>query len=266
MHAAARLAHGNLGGEGDGDAVLVAQCAHNPFGNHQLVGGIFQRSGQELDFVLLIHQVVHAEIAHLAVAVLNQPAAFGNQFHRLGAEILKLAERCRGVVAALVGGHILLLLGSDDVVLQLAHHLKLHAARSLAESLAGLGQGIFRCHVEWLAVLGVEITQNVESGDVGKRVDESGAETRNHVQIAAASLQEGKQAAAVHALARSEDLVGMLHAVDDEIQRFQSPVVRHVAELDHLYFKLLDDLEDIGLGEFTHRFLKELHQTVGIEF
>ena len=70
----------------------------------------------------------------------------------------------------------------------------------------------------------------------------------------------------IDSLARSEDLVGMLHAVDDEIQRFQPPVVRHVAELDHLYFKLLDDLEDIGLGEFTHRFLKELHQTVGIEF
>ena len=58
----------------------------------------------------------------------------------------------------------------------------------------------------------------------------------------------------------------MLQTVDDEIQRLQTPIVRHVAELDHLDFELLDDLEDISLGELSHGFFQKLHQAVGIEF
>ena len=207
----------NLGGEGDGDAVLVAQRAHNPLGYHQLVGGIFERGGEELNLVLLIHRVVHAEVAHLAVAVLNQAATFSNQLHRLHAVVLKLAEGRRGMVAALVFGHIALLLGGNDVVLQLAHHLKLHAARRLAEGFARLGQRVFGCHVEGFSVLGVEIAEQVQRGYLGKGIEKCRPEAGYHIQVAAARLEEGKQAAAVHAFAAGQYLVGMCQAVDDEV-------------------------------------------------
>ena len=137
---------------------------------------------------------------------------------------------------------------------------------AFAEGIAGLVQGVFGSHLEGLAVLGVEVAQDVERGNVGKGVDESRAETRHDIEVRAAGLEEGEEAAAVHTLAAGENLVGVFQAVDDEVEGLQPPVVRHVAEVDHLYVELLDDLEDIGLGEFTHRFLKELHQTVGVKF
>ena len=55
MHSAASLADGNLGGEGYGNAVLVAQLTHHPFGDDQLVGSLLEVRGQEFYLVLLVH-------------------------------------------------------------------------------------------------------------------------------------------------------------------------------------------------------------------
>ena len=71
------------------------------------------------------------------------------------------------------------------------------------------------------------------------------------------SAWEGEEAAAVHTLARGENLVGVLQAVDDKVQRLQPAVMGHIAELDHLDFHLLDDLEDIVFGELAHGLLQK---------
>ena len=102
MHARSGLAHGNLGGKGQGHAVLVSQLTHNPLGNHQLVGGILYIGRQELNLVLLIDLAVLGKVTHLTVAVLDKTAALGNQLHGLGAQILELAERSALVIAALI--------------------------------------------------------------------------------------------------------------------------------------------------------------------
>ena len=201
VHTAAGLADSDFGSKGDGDAVAVSQRAHNPFGYDQLVGGILKIGRQKLNLVLLVHRVAHGEIAHLAVAVFDKSSALGNKFHSLGAVVLELAERTRLVVAALVGGQIVLLLRSDSIVFQLAHNLKLHTVGSLAEGLASLVQRILGCHLEGLAVLGVEVAQDVERRYLGKGVDECRAEARNDIEVRASSLEEGEQARAVDTLA-----------------------------------------------------------------
>ena len=57
----------------------------------------------------------------------------------------------------------------------------------------------------------------------------------------------------------------MAKALDDEVEGLQTTVVRHVAEVDHLYLEFLYHFEDIGLGEFFLRLLQESHQGVGVE-
>ena len=205
------------------------------------------------------------KVAHLRVAVLNLTASGGNHTHGFGAEFLKLAVGHRDVVAVLVLGHIVLLLGGDGVVFKLTHHLELHAAGGLAEGAVGLLQGVFRSHSEGLAILGVERAEQVERRHLGEGVDEGCAETRDDVKVRVARLDVGEQARAVDALATSEHLVGVRQRLNDEVKRMQLAVIRHVAEVDHLDLEFLDDLEDIGLGELCHGFLQKRHQGVGIE-
>ena len=169
------------------------------------------------------------------------------------------------MVAVLVFGHIHVVLGSDGIVFQFAHHLELHTARSLAEGTSGLLEGIFWGKGEGFTVLGVERAEKVQCGHIGKGVEEGGTETRNDIKVGVPGLDVGEQAAAVDTLTAGEHLVGMGKALDDEIQGVQAPVVGHVAEVDHLYMEFLDDLEDISLGELDHRFLEESHQRVGVE-
>ena len=266
VHAAARLADGDFRGEGDGDAVFVTQLAHNPLGDDELVGSVLEGGGQKLNLVLLVHGVADGEVAHLGVTVFDKAATFGYELHSLDAELLELAERLRSVIAALVGREIFVILGSDDIVFEFAHNLELHAAGGFAKGLAGFGEGVFRSHFEGLAVLGVEVAEEVERGDIGEGVDEGGAETRDDVEVAAARLEEGEEAGSIDTLAGGKNLVGVVEAVDDEVEGLEATVVRHVAELYHLDVELVDDAEHVGLGELTHRFLQELHQTVWVVF
>ncbi len=194
MHTTASLANSDFRSKCNGDTILIAKRAHNPFCNHQLVGGILQFSRQEFNLILLIHSVAHGEIAHLAVAVFNQPTAFGDKFHSLGTEILKFAEGARLVVATLVGRQIILLLWSDGVVFQLTHNLKFHSIGSLTESIASLGQSIFWSHLEGFTVLSVEVAKYVKCRNIGKGIDKCCAETRNDIEVRTAGLKEWEQA------------------------------------------------------------------------
>ena len=170
------------------------------------------------------------------------------------------------MVAMLVFGHILILARSDGVVLQLAHHLELHTTRSLTESAASLLQGVLRSHLERLTVLGVERAKQVECRHLGEGVEEGGAETWDDVKVRIAGLDVGEQRTAVHSFTAGQHLVGMCKALNHEVERMQTPVIRHIAEVDHLDLELLDDLEDISLGELSHRLFEKSHQRVRVEF
>ena len=265
MHAAAGLANGDLRRKGDGDAVAVAQLAHHPFGYHQLVGGILKVRRQKLYLVLLVHHVAVGEVAHLAVTVFDLAAGGGNQPHGLRPEVLKLAERLRHMVSMLVLRQIGILLRRYGVVLQLAHHLKLHATRGLAERAPRFLQRILRRQLEGLPVFRVERTQQVQRGHLGKGVYEGRPEARYDVEVRVAGLDIGKQAAPVHALAARQHLVGMSQTLYHKIQRVQLAVIRHIAEIDHLYLELLYNLEDISLGELALRLLQKRHQRIRIK-
>ena len=242
----------------------MTQLTHNPFGNNELVGGIFQIRRQKLYLVLFIHRIAHRKVTHFAVSILYQSAAFGNELHGMCAEILEFAEGHRSVVSALVGGKVVVLLVGNDVVLQFAHHLKLHAARSLAESLACLVQRVFGGHLEGLAILGVEIAEDVESRNLCKRVDESCTESGYHIQVGAAGLEEREKARSVHTLARSQHVADVVVAVDDKIQRLQASIVSHIAELHHFDIHLFYYTHHVVASELACRFLQKGDKSVRV--
>ena len=258
----AGLAGGDLGGEGDVVAQLVAEVADDPLGYHELVGGLLDGHGEELDLVLLVVLALEAEVADLGMAVLDLAACLGDVLHALLAELVGLGIGCGLVVAALVlGGEHLLVVG-DDVVLELAHGLELHAG-DLAEGLGGLVQGMLRGGLEGMAVL-VEIgTQHGDGGYLGEGVDECRLVAGQHVEVAGACLYEGEQAAAVDALAAAEDGVEVGQVVDDEVEGLQLAVAAGVHEVDHADVVLDDVVDDVGLGELGRWFLEKQHHGIG---
>ncbi len=265
VQARAGLSGGNLRGEGDVVAHLIGQVADNPLGNHQLVGRVLGLHGQELNLVLLVNHAVDGEVAHLGVAVLNLSAGLCDVGHALGAELVELGVWGRFVIALLVCGGEHLLVRSDDVILQLAHGLELHA-RHAVEGLASLAQGVLGRAFQQFAVL-VEVgAEHGQGGDFGKGVEEGGADAGQHIEVAAAGLYEGEEAAAVHSLATGEDGVQIGHVVDDEVQRLQPAVAGGIHEVDHPDVVLADKADDVCLGKFLAGLSEEGHQFVGIQF
>ena len=198
------------------------------------------------------------------MAILDEAATFGNKLHGLDAKVLEFAERAGSVIATLVGGEVVVLFGGDGIVFQLAHNLKLHASGGLAESLASLVESVLGGHLKGLAILGVEIAENVEGGDFGEGVDEGSAETWDDVEVAAAGLKEWEQAGAVDALARGQHLLDVLVAVDNEVESVETTIVSHIAEVDHLDSEFLDDTHHVVAGELTCGFLEESHKSVRV--
>ena len=266
VHTTAGLADGDLRSEGDGDAVFVAQLAHHPFGNDQLVGSRLEVGRQELYLVLLIHQIAVGEVAHLAVAILDFATGRGDHAHSFGAELLELAVGHTHVVAMLVLRHVLVLSGSNGVVFQLAHHLEFHTTCGLAESTGGLLKRILGSHSEGLAVLVEEGAEKVEGRHLGEGIEEGGAEPGDNIEVRVAGFDVGEEAGTIHALTAGKHLVDMGQALDDEVEGVEFAIVGHVAEIDHFHLELLNHFEDVGLGEFLLGLLEEGNQRVGIEF
>ena len=94
VHTTTSLANSNLRCKSDSDTILVAKLTHNPFGNNKLVGSILKISRKELNLILLVHSITHGEIAHLAMAILNEATTFGYKLHGASAVLGKFAERC----------------------------------------------------------------------------------------------------------------------------------------------------------------------------
>ena len=186
------LAHGNLGGKSHVQPHLVCQVADDPLGQRQLVGGLLGRHGQELNLVLLIDGAVLHKVAHLAVAILDLAAGLGDILHALGAELATLGIRTALMIASLVLGREHLVVIEDNIVLQLAHCVEFHTSH-LLERFAGLVQSVLGAALQRIAVL-VEVTaQQAQCRNLGKWVDKGGAVARQHIQVAAASLDEREQ-------------------------------------------------------------------------
>ena len=135
------LAGGNLGSKCDVVSQFVCQIADNPLGYHQLVGCILGTYGQELYLVLLVDHSIDSEVAYLGVSVLDLSTGLCYVCHALGTELVELGIGSRFVITLLVSGREHLRVGSDDIVLQLAHGLELHACY-LVEGTACLAQGV----------------------------------------------------------------------------------------------------------------------------
>ena len=131
MQAATGLAHSDFRGECHIQSIFVGQLTDNPFGQNQLIGGLFHISHQKFYLILLINLVTQSEIAHFGMAVLDGASGLGYIVHGTGAELPELAVWTRLVVTFLVGGLEQLILVPHHIILQFAHRLELHACHLL---------------------------------------------------------------------------------------------------------------------------------------
>ena len=259
------LASSDLRCEGHVVAILVAEVADHPLSDHQLIGSLFGINGEELDLVLLVDIAVEREVTHLRVAVFDLSAGLCDVRHALGAEVVELGVGARLVVALLIRSLevLIVFLGNDNVVFQLAHGLELHA-RDVRESLASLVECILGCALERLSVLIEVRAEHGEGRDFSEWVDEGGTETRNSVEVATAGTDKGEETRTVDALAAGQDRIQILLVRNDEIECFQSTISRRIHEVDHLDIVLTDERDDVGLGKFRSRLLRKRNQAVGV--
>ena len=259
-----RLACGDLGSEGDGEAHPCGHVSHHPFGHHELVGALLGLHGQKLYLALLIDAAVLAEIAHLRVAVLDLSAGTRDVVHATGAEVHRLGERSRLVVSALVGGGEGSVVRHHHIVFQFAHGVERHA-RHLCEDACGLAQRVLGRTLEGQTVPGEKRGQQAQCGHLGEGVDEGRAEARHHIEVAAAGADEGEEAGTVDTLATGEHGVEIGKAVDGEAERLEFAVAAGIHEVDHPYAIVAYVADDVGLGEVAGRFLQVRHHLVGVE-
>ena len=150
--------------------MCVGDLAHHPLGQDEVVGGLLDGHGLELDLVLHELSVGLEDVADLAMDVLQRNAHRSEVSEHLLADLLALREGRRLLVAALLLDGIDPLRLVDEVVLQLAEGLEgqpgLFGQRDGCTSddlLARVGQRF--------AVLVVEGAQDVERGPLAEGVE-----------------------------------------------------------------------------------------------
>ena len=120
----------------------------------------------------------------------------------------------------LSGEHLLIV--ADDIIFELAHSLILHT-RNLAESLSSLVKSILRRAFKRIAVL-VEIrAEQRYGGYFSKRIYESRTESRQHIEIAATSLNKAEEAGTVDTLSTGEDGLKVVEVVMTKFRVFNFP-------------------------------------------
>ena len=206
VQARARLADGDLRGERDVIAVLRTHVADHPLRDRELVCRVLRVARKELHLVLLVDEPVLREVADLAVAVLDAAARLRDRQHALLAELAELRERGRLVIAFLVLRREALRVGSDDVILELAHRLKLEP-RVLLERRARLLERVLRRGLERLAILVEERAEKAQGRQLRERIDERRRVTRDDIEVGRARLDVAEKRGPVHALAARENLV-----------------------------------------------------------
>ena len=158
-----------------------------------------------------------------------------------------------------------LLIVADDIILQLTHSLIFHTC-NLMESLSSLVKSKLRRAFKRIAVL-VEIrAEQRYGGYFSKRIYESRTESRQHIEIAATSLNKAEEAGTVDTLATGEDGLKVVEVVDHEIQCLQLPVTAGIHEVHHADVIINNVVDDVGFRKFRSRFLKSRYNKIGIQF
>ena len=240
VHAGSRLARRDLRRECDVVSILEGEIADDPLGDGELVGGIFRRTWEEFDFILLVGHAVKREVADFRMAVFDQTARLGDVEHALLAEFVEFGVWGRFMVSALVGGGEERRFWRDDIVFEFAHGLKLHS-RLFFELFARLVERVFGGTGKWFAVFVEERAQHAERGQFRERIDKRCAEFRHDIEVAAAGFDERKETGAVNAFAAGQDFIKVVGIVDDEIQRLKSSVSSWIHEIHVLDVIITDE-------------------------
>ena len=85
VHTRTGFPGGDFRREGQLHTILVCQLEHYPFGNDNLVGGIFNIDGSELYLVLLVYLSVESEIPDLGMTVFYMTSGSGDEPHPVSA-------------------------------------------------------------------------------------------------------------------------------------------------------------------------------------
>ena len=166
------------------------------------------------------------------------------------------------MVATLVGDGEEVVFLADDVVFKLAHGLEV-VAGDFGERLGSLAQDVLRGVLQRLAFVVIVGAEERQGGDFRERVQESGGETRDDVEVAGTGVDESREdVGTVDALAVGEDLLEILAAVQHETEGLDAPVTGHIMEVDHRDVVLLDVLDHVRLGELLRTFLEIIHERV----
>ena len=199
------------------------------------------------------------------MAILDLSAGLCNIGHATGTEVVELGVGGRFVIAFLVCGGEHLFIGRNHIIFQFAHGLEIHS-RYFVECAASLAERVLGRTFQRFAVLVEVRAEHGQGGQFCKGIEEGGAEAGQYVEVAAAGLNEGEEAASVHALAASEDGIQIGQVVDDEVQGLQTSVSGGIHEIDHSYIVLFDEADDVRLCEFLAWLAQEGHQLVRIHF
>jgi LysM repeat protein len=85
-------------------------------------------------------------------------------------------------------------------------------------------------------------------------------------KLALPGAVEGEEATAVHTLSTCEDGIQICTVVYNEVQCLQTAIASRVHEIYHAYLILLNETDDVGLGEFLARFAQISDKFIWVEF
>ena len=166
---------------------------------------------------MFIDHAAECKVAHLGVTILDVCAKRCYGMHGLNAEVVKLGKRGWLVIAFLVCCRKRTGVRGYDVIFEFAHTFKFHAGH-FGKFLAGAGQHSAWVTIHRIAVLVKEVAEQWKGVERSERIDESCRVARYHIQVAAWSLDEGKQARTVHTLAGREYGLKIFERVDHKIE------------------------------------------------
>ena len=260
-----------LGRERGHGAVAEGDVADDPAAEDEVVGGLLDRPGQELDLELLgqaagdLGDVAADAVddAVLVVGVLDRPRHPGDVGDHLVEDRAALGERGRAVVAAVgldgigpVGG-----VGQQEE-LELAQGVDLETGR-LAEHRGGPGQDAVGREGGRRAVRGEVAADEVEAALV-EGIEEGRSVLGDDVEVREGHVDHAlEERRAVDALAFGQDGLEVVAVGRGDGQLLELAVDGQVVEGDPLDALRLDDLEQVGPGEVGGRLVEQERQRVG---
>ncbi len=171
-----------------------------------------------------------------------------NIIHTFLTEGTRLGVRSALVIAVLVTRLVSVLGGADDIILQLAHGLKVHA-RGDPERLHRLTERVLRRRLQGLPVLVEERTEHAERRHLRERIEKGCGIAGQDIEVAARCLNEGEEAGAVDTLTAGEDRVEIIEIGEHEVECLHFPVAARVQEVDPSDAVLTDKSDDVVTGD-----------------